>query len=192
MTIAQQPQVNRICEIGFNAGHSAALWLRANPNASVVMFDLFHHRYSRLAESFIRVNGSDFGLVDVTRRLATIAGSSLVSVPKFHEDFPNISCEVLSVDGGHFKDVPLRDMLNMMHLASKGFNILLVDDTNCDEHYCMPANRAVDHLEREGLAVVVARLSEIGPNVVPGTFNRGVTVLQYTPQATTAPSKELP
>ena len=34
--------VRTICEIGFNAGHSAAMWLFAAPTAHVYMFDLWY------------------------------------------------------------------------------------------------------------------------------------------------------
>jgi predicted O-methyltransferase YrrM len=34
------PHAKRIMEIGFNAGHSADLFLRTNPDAQVVSFDI--------------------------------------------------------------------------------------------------------------------------------------------------------
>lgn len=47
------PCFKRICEIGFNAGHSTIEWLVAAPEADIVTFDLFTHVYSNLSESFI-------------------------------------------------------------------------------------------------------------------------------------------
>lgn len=39
--VASRPGIRTICEVGFNAGHSAAVWLTANPQARLVAFDLF-------------------------------------------------------------------------------------------------------------------------------------------------------
>ena len=44
--IARMPGVKRICEIGFNAGHSTAIWLNANPQAEVLSFDLGQFDYT--------------------------------------------------------------------------------------------------------------------------------------------------
>lgn len=38
---ATNPAVRVICEVGFNAGHSTAVWLAANPIATIHSFDLF-------------------------------------------------------------------------------------------------------------------------------------------------------
>merc|ERR1719291_160267 len=46
VTLARLPEVKTICEIGFNKGNSAMLWLRANPKARVVMFDLWKYSVS--------------------------------------------------------------------------------------------------------------------------------------------------
>ena len=47
--LAQSPFIRTVCEVGFNAGHSALLWLHANPSIKVYAFDLFQHKYSKLA-----------------------------------------------------------------------------------------------------------------------------------------------
>ena len=46
VALARLPFVKHICEIGFNAGHSASLWLLANPTAKVTMFDIWTHEYT--------------------------------------------------------------------------------------------------------------------------------------------------
>ena len=71
-TVAQLPFVRTICEIGFNAGHSAAMWLLANPRAKVVMFDMFTWKYSGENADFLRQHGARYGLVDVEKRLITV------------------------------------------------------------------------------------------------------------------------
>ena len=38
VAVAQLSQVGRMCEIGFNGGHSALIWPLANSQARVIMF----------------------------------------------------------------------------------------------------------------------------------------------------------
>merc|ERR1719444_529082 len=44
--VARGPTVKNICEIGFNAGHSAALFLNANPEANLYTFDIGQFAYT--------------------------------------------------------------------------------------------------------------------------------------------------
>ena len=44
--VARAPFVKSICETGFNAGHSAAVFLNANPRATVLSFDLGQFEYT--------------------------------------------------------------------------------------------------------------------------------------------------
>jgi len=175
--VAQMSHVKTICEIGFNAGHSASLWLRANPTADVIMFDLFYHNYSRVNEIFLKTRGAEFGLKDVERRLRVVVGSSLVAVPQFARDHPDVKCDILSVDGSHRHEDALQDIANMRALANRKFHVLFVDDTNCRFFYCV--DRAVREFESKGEIVALWRMSE-EPVPEKNTFARGVTLLQYT------------
>lgn len=37
---ATNPSIRTVCEVGFNAGYSTAVWLSANPLLKVISFDL--------------------------------------------------------------------------------------------------------------------------------------------------------
>lgn len=173
ISLAQLPEVKTICEIGFNMGHSASLWLLANPTARVFMFDLWTHEYSPMAEQFLRSHsrGSRFGLFNVSERLTITRGSSLETVPEFARQRPDVKCDIVSVDGGHTYELGLQDIINMRALANPKFHVLLVDDTNCDAGWCVD-EPCFEH-ERRGNIVNLLRVSE---------FNglRGVSVFQYT------------
>ena len=65
----------RICETGFGAGHSAALFLSASSNAVVVSFDKFGRPYQKPA--------ADFLLNKYPNRFTTVAGDSCLTVPTF-------------------------------------------------------------------------------------------------------------
>lgn len=175
--LAQMPNVRRICEIGFNAGHSAALWLLANPRAEVLMFDLWAHDYAPLAEYFLRSKLSErFGLSNVSRRFRIIKGSSLITVPAFFSAFPSEKCDLLSVDGGHSHAVAVADISNMRELRNRRFHVLVVDDTNCQQRYCVDA--AIAEHERRGTVTVISRIAE-RHHLNHHIALRGVTTLQY-------------
>ena len=109
-----------ICEIGFNAGHSCVVWLTANTNATVVMFDLFEHSASPVAEDFLRrkIRNSD--------RLKIYKGYSAQTLPQAIRD--KVQCDILSVDGGHSFETAYSDLLMMENLA-KPNHLAFLDDT---------------------------------------------------------------
>jgi hypothetical protein len=115
--------VKTVCEIGFNAGHSALRWLWAAPEANVVMFDLWAHASNEPAEEFIR---NHFNVEKADERLTIIKGDSTLVVRKFHASNPTTKCNIISVDGGHSFDVALADIMNMRYLADSEFHVLFV------------------------------------------------------------------
>ena len=87
---ADDYRVESICEIGFNAGHSAAFLLAANPTASFVSFDNFHHNYSAYAARSVHA-------LFPQRRIVFQVGDSRQSVLRFHETFPDFKCNLMFV-----------------------------------------------------------------------------------------------
>ena len=84
VAIARLPHVSHICEIGFNGGHSASLWMLANPTAKVTMFDIWLHKYANKGEAFLRsADAAEAGVVDGDARLTIIKGSSHDTVAPF-------------------------------------------------------------------------------------------------------------
>nr|WP_199290590.1 class I SAM-dependent methyltransferase [Synechococcus elongatus] len=86
-------QAQKILEIGFNAGHSAALMLLANPNSNLLAFDICEHRYTEgcfavLAERF-------------PHRIDLIAGDSNTTLPLFRLEHPAVYFDLLHIDGSH-------------------------------------------------------------------------------------------
>jgi len=157
--------IKTICEIGFNNGNSALMWLLSNPSAKVVMFDLFTHAYSAVAENFLRSKE-----ILNTSRLSIIKGSSLDTVPLFFRNNSNFKCDLLSVDGAHSYDAAVMDIENMMQLANPAWNVLLVDDTNCWPSFCVDA--AVNEHVRRGNLVAQKKKPLSGGR-------RGFSVLHY-------------
>ena len=118
--MAKQPFVKVICEIGFNAGHSALVWLSANPEARLISFDLGEHTYTRQMADFIRR--------EFPNRFEIHLGDSRLTVPDFYKNKGNPKCDICVVDGGHTFDIAFKDLNNMRHLANLEHNILILDD----------------------------------------------------------------
>lgn len=110
----------KVMEIGFNAGHSAEVFLQNNPTLHLTSFDLGAHNYVHVAKEYI----------DNTfpNRHTLILGDSRHTVPKFIVDNNSPKFDVIFIDGGHDYDVANTDMYNCYHLAHKN-TIVILDDT---------------------------------------------------------------
>lgn len=114
---------SRICEIGFNAGHSALLFvLAANPASTFLFFDLGEHAYTRPATSYIQTRFP-------TMSLEFQYGNSLTQIPRWLEANRDQqgTYDVVHVDGGHTKECITSDLLCGYLLAKPG-GLVIVDD----------------------------------------------------------------
>jgi len=143
--LAKIPCVKHVCELGFNAGHSAALWLLADADNVVTSFDIFEHDYSPVALRFL---GERF-----PGRLAMVTGNSLDSIPGFVNSPAGgeVRCDIVLVDGGHFGDLPYLDIVNFMPLANPAFHVLLMDDVHCQASYCVGPMKCWQLSQERGL-----------------------------------------
>jgi predicted O-methyltransferase YrrM len=121
VALVSDPSIKRILEIGFNAGHSADLFLRTNPAASLVSFDLGSHDYVAHAKAYI----------DATYpgRHTLILGNSMETVPAYAAANPGAIFDLFFIDGGHYAPVPAADLANCLALAVPGATIVM-DDVN--------------------------------------------------------------
>ena len=74
--LASLPCIKTICEVGFNHGNSAGLWLLANPSADVYFFDLFQWTGAVEGEKFLRQHGQEHGIRNVSRLMPITKGDS--------------------------------------------------------------------------------------------------------------------
>ena len=116
---ASQPDVKRILEIGFNAGHSADLFLSCNPNATVISFDLGQHQYVLTAKEYI----------DATypSRHTLALGDSRQTVPSYIDAYPDEKFDLIFIDGGHEYDIAKCDVINCKRVAHSKTTVI-VDD----------------------------------------------------------------
>jgi len=116
----------RICEIGFNAGHSTMLMLlgREKTPLDFTIFDIGTHRYTKPCFTYIQSKYSHI-------KFEYIEGDSTSTMPKWIEKNPELVgvYDVVHVDGGHTEHCISNDMKNSDILV-KITGIMIIDDTN--------------------------------------------------------------
>lgn len=105
-----------ILEIGFNAGHSCLLYLLANPNSRIDLFDIGLHEYTRPCFEYL---DSHF-----PGRLKITYGDSRETLPKA----PRKKYDLIHVDGGHAEDVVRSDLDSVRSLSHEKTIIVSDDD----------------------------------------------------------------
>ena len=113
----------KICEIGFNAGHSAVLLFESSAkDAHILFFELGNHSYMNPCYQYVK------GEYPQTSNL--IVGDSRETFLAYICDHPEElgTYDIVHVDGGHEESVFLSDIKNAIKLVKKG-GIIIVDDT---------------------------------------------------------------
>jgi predicted O-methyltransferase YrrM len=119
ITLSRDSNID-IMEIGFNAGHSAEIFLQNNPSLTLTSFDLGRHDYLSTAKEYIDKV--------YPNRHRLILGDSTVTVPKYINDNPDKTFDVIFIDGGHDYSIANADLENCKKLANKD-TIVIMDDT---------------------------------------------------------------
>ena len=137
----------RAMEIGFNAGHSAEVFLQHNPEMILTSFDLGDHSYISTAKEYI----------DTTypNRHTLILGDSRTTIPTFIKEHSteNITFELIFIDGGHEYEVVKSDLENCSKLANPD-TLVVIDDTVITDAYkaywtAGPTQIWSEHLEQK-------------------------------------------
>ena len=117
----------KMCEIGFNAGHSSMiLLLGVKTPINFTIFDTQHHGYTKPCFEYLQ---TAFDHV----KFEFIVGDSTVTMPEWilqHQELKS-TYDVIHVDGGHDEHCISNDMKNSDFLL-KTNGTLIVDDTDVD------------------------------------------------------------
>jgi predicted O-methyltransferase YrrM len=111
--------ISKIMEIGFNAGHSAELFLE-NSNAYVYSFDIGTHFHQYLKYGKVYINNK------FPNRHTLVFGDSMETIPRFKSK-NDIKFDVIFIDGGHDYDIAYADLINCRELAHSE-TIVIMDD----------------------------------------------------------------
>jgi predicted O-methyltransferase YrrM len=117
IALSNGPDKLNVMEIGFNAGHSAEVFLQNNKHLKLTSFDLGEHDYVHVAKEYI----------DTTypNRHTLILGDSTITVPAYTCD---TKFDVIFIDGGHDYEIAKADIDNCRRLAHEN-TIVILDDT---------------------------------------------------------------
>jgi predicted O-methyltransferase YrrM len=143
ISLTNKPNLN-VMEIGFNAGHSAEVFLQNNKELTLTSFDLGIHPYVKYAKEYI----------DATYpgRHKLLIGDSTITIPNYLQVCNN-KFDIIFIDGGHEYKVAKADMENCFHLAHKD-TIVILDDTMFTKgweqlHNIGPTQTWIEHLEQK-------------------------------------------
>jgi predicted O-methyltransferase YrrM len=151
-------QASSIIEVGFNAGHSALLFLTANPHSKILFFDLGEHSYSRPCFEYLN---SQF-----PNRISIIWGDSTETIPNY---IPTMRYDVIHIDGGHTEKIILSDIISCKKFAGND-TIVVIDDI------CTYPNIG----ENDLFKIVIEKIwSEELIQVVPPRFSSTHIVVKY-------------
>lgn len=117
-------QGSKFCEIGFNAGHSAALFMIHAPRAEYTFFDIGEHKYTKPCYEYLRVK-----FPEINTKM--VFGDSRMTLPLWMQTFREQlgTFDVVHVDGGHSESCAVSDLGAAIMLVRKG-GIVIMDDTN--------------------------------------------------------------
>ncbi len=134
----------KICEIGFNAGHSATLLFESSPkDAHLLFFDLGNHTYMTPCYEYVKE--------EYPQTSELIIGDSREKFSAYLAEHPEEvgTYDLVHVDGGHELSCFQSDIENAMKLVKKG-GIVIVDDTQ------IPYIRQwVDDKAKEGIVSIL-------------------------------------
>lgn len=166
-SLVKQQKPKRILEIGFNAGHSAEIFLSTDPDAHLLSFDLGHVPAVNVGKAFIDAH---FPL-----RHTLIIGDSTMSVPAFTRLYSDVKFDLIFVDGGHQYEVAKADIANCMKLADAQA-IVAVDDTiftaSQEQPYTIGPTKAwLEALQERKVTELGRQEYAVGRGMVWGRYN---------------------
>ncbi len=139
--LRSHPEIKHVLETGFHIGMGTSFILDSRPDISVTSFDIFWFDYTRKAKLLLDIAYPGRNLL--------LAGNSISSLPTFFARFPCYKPDMVFIDGGHERPVPLLDLHYILSAITPG-TWVMVDDY-CEAHGEGGVNEAVDKFIADGV-----------------------------------------
>ena len=164
--LVSKDKVLRVMEIGFNAGHSAEVFLASNRNIHLTSFDLGEYEIVAKAKTYIDTV--------YPGRHTLIIGNSVKTIPKFIQDNPGTKFDLIFIDGGHDYEVALADIENCRVLAHDD-TVVLLDDTMFDkqheqEYTIGPTRVWLEQIHTNKITEISRKHYGVGRGMARGTY----------------------
>ena len=113
--VASTPNITNVCEVGFNAGHSTAIWLSSNPAARTFTFDIGTLDYTpRAMRTMQRLFGERFNVfVGPSELTVPLEAPQILRQMQKTKLAASAWCDLLHVDGDHDTMPTYNDFFNM-------------------------------------------------------------------------------
>lgn len=115
-------QANLILEIGFGAGRSALLFLLANTDSRLIIFDICYYKYTIPCFEYLQEQFPE--------RLLLITGDSNQTIPRFFVHNQHIKFDLIHIDGGRERTVAFKDFASTYLMAT---DLVVFNDTHKDD-----------------------------------------------------------
>jgi hypothetical protein len=114
------PRLERIAEIGLNAGHSAENFLESCPNLKqFVSFDLCFHDYTLYCIDYLQNQYKE--------KFHFVKGDSRKTVKEYAKQHPEKTFDLIYIDGNHVHECCTADLINCQSIAHPG-TFVWIDD----------------------------------------------------------------
>lgn len=128
--LSSDVKIKNVLEIGFNAGHSADIFL-SNKNIKLTSIDINKHSYINDAKKFIDSK--------YPNRHTLILGDSRIILPKLFKENKYLKYDLIFIDGCHYDDAPYLDLKNCINFAHRD-TIIIMDDTQYNKEWVKKFN----------------------------------------------------
>lgn len=157
---ARRPGVLRVGEVGFNAGHSALVFLWSNAAVNMTSFDLGDLAWTSSSVEFVKAA--------YPGRMEYVKGLSTDTVPAY----TGAPFDLFAVDGNHDSTVPYTDMVNGQRVTRPG-GYILIDDWSST---FTAVQKAWARVKREG---IVREIECVDQGVVVSGVHKGYCLGTY-------------
>lgn len=117
--LAKDPSKKTYCEVGFNGGERSLLMLGSRADVAVHSFEGTEAPTTIPAHDYIDAKYSD--------RLTLYLGDPSITVPRLISVQPDVTCDIMHIDGAQPEHIIRAALLDFMELATPSGHMVVID-----------------------------------------------------------------